>query len=285
VPGDYSLARTTPGVYTEAIARRGDLVLELGARLDLPEGAGAEWSPRLGASWRPGGGATRWRGSVGRAFKLPSFFALASPPALGGNPDLEPETMTGADLAVERRFEGAGTRGELTAGLGVFLHRYRDLVDFDFETFSHVNRSEVEARGVEASLAWRPTGPVSLALDLTRQEVEDRTTGQPLRHRPEWAGGLRVAWRPRAGLALHLDAAALSDYRDEQLPVPDRRTVDGRAVWGAGASWRVAGPWSLKARIDNLTDAEYETLIGFPGPGRSVRLGLRYAPGPRSVAP
>ncbi|HSL81147.1 MAG TPA: TonB-dependent receptor, partial [Thermoanaerobaculia bacterium] len=285
VPGDYSLARTTPGVYTEAIARRGDLVLELGARLDLPEGAGAEWSPRLGASWRPGGGATRWRGSVGRAFKLPSFFALASPPALGGNPDLEPETMTGADLGVERRFEGAGARGELTAGLGVFLHRYRDLVDFDFETFSHVNRSDVEARGVEASLAWRPQGPVSLALDLTHQEVEDRTTGQPLRHRPEWSGGLRLAWRPRAGLALHLDAAALSSYRDEQLTVPDRRTVDGRARWGAGASWRVAGPWRLNARIDNLTDTEYETLIGFPGPGRSVRLGLRWAPGPRSASP
>jgi outer membrane cobalamin receptor len=178
-----------------------------------------------------------------------------------------------------------GAQGELTAGLGVFLHRYRDLVDFDFETFSHVNRSEVEARGVEASLAWRPAGPVSLALDVTRQEVEDRTTGQPLRHRPEWSGGLRLAWRPRADLALHLDAAALSDYRDEQLTVPDRRTVDGRAVWGAGASWRVAGPWSLKARIDNLTDADYETLIGFPGPGRSVRLGLRWAPGPRSGAP
>ncbi|HUP42927.1 MAG TPA: TonB-dependent receptor [Thermoanaerobaculia bacterium] len=274
VSGDYSLARTTPGAYTEVIARRGGLVVELGARLDLPDDAGLEWSPRLGASWRPGGGATRLRASAGRAFKLPSFFALASPPALGGNPDLDPEVMVGADLGAERRFEAAG----LEAGVGVFLNRYRDLVDFDFETFSHVNRSEVEARGVEASVAWRPEGPLSFALDLTRQEVEDRSSGEPLRHRPDWAGALRLAWRPRPGLALRLDGAALSGYRDEQLPVPDRRTVDGRAVWGAGASWRVTGPWSLRARIDNLTDAEYETLIGFPGPGRSVRLGLRYAP-------
>ncbi len=274
VPGDYSTTRTTPGAYTEVVAHHSDLELEIGARLDLPEGEGPQWSPRLGASWRPGGGATRLRASVGRAFKLPSFFALASPPALGGNPDLRPEVMVGADAGVERRFEAAGVE----AGVGVFVNRFRDLVDFDFESFRHVNRSRVEARGVEAHLAWRPRGPVSLALDLTRQEVEDRDTGQPLRLRPDGFGGLRLGWRPRAGVSVELDASGVSSFRDQELPVPERTRVDGRLVWGAAASWPFTGSWALRVRMDNLTDAAYQTLVGFPGAGRSLRVGLGWAP-------
>ncbi|HLE83812.1 MAG TPA: TonB-dependent receptor, partial [Thermoanaerobaculia bacterium] len=105
LPGDYLLSRTSAGVYTEVIAELTEsspLVVELGLRADFPEGGSEQASPRLGMSWRPGDGRTRFRASAGRAFKLPSFFALASPPALGGNPELEPETMVGGDLGVER---------------------------------------------------------------------------------------------------------------------------------------------------------------------------------------
>ncbi len=41
-------------------------------------------------------------GTVARGFKLPSFFALASPPQLGGNPDLRPETSVGVDFGVDQ---------------------------------------------------------------------------------------------------------------------------------------------------------------------------------------
>jgi outer membrane cobalamin receptor len=32
----------------------------------------------------------------------------------------------------------------------------------------------------------------------------------------------------------------------------------------------------LRARVDNLADRRYETLIGFPGPRRSVWIGLAW---------
>jgi outer membrane cobalamin receptor len=34
--------------------------------------------------------------------------------------------------------------------------------------------------------------------------------------------------------------------------------------------------WELRLRVDNLLDREHETLIGFPGPERSLRAGLRW---------
>jgi vitamin B12 transporter len=274
VPGDYAITRTLPGATTELILSRGSLVLEIGSRFDLPEDHAAQWSPRLGLSWRPGsleGNGVRLHAAAGRAFKLPSFFALASPPQLGGNPGLRPETVLGGDLGIEGQI-AAG----LTGGLTAFYNRYEDLIDFDFATFTHLNRSEVEAQGIEARLDWRPTARLSLQANGTWQEVEDLTTQARLRHRPKRVGGLRLAWEPRDGIDLQLDFQSVSRSFDEQIPVPERIYVPGRELLGLSASWNVTESWQLRGRIDNLTDEDYEELIGFPGAGRSFRLGLRH---------
>ena len=273
VAGDYTITRTLPGAYSELIVDRNGLAVELGLRADRPEGEGAEWSPRLGLSWRPGGGPARFHASAGRAFKLPSFFALASPPQLGGNPGLKPEKSVGGDAGVDVRLSP-----RLDAGLTAFRQRYQDLIDFDFASFRHVNRSAVEANGVEASLAWRPDDHFTVEANGTWQQVEDLTTHVRLRHRPKRVGGARLRWHPESRLELELDAQAVSQSFDEQIPVPTRDTVAGYGLVGFTAGWRLAPAWQLRARVDNLTDRRYETLIGFPGPGRSLRIGLRWAP-------
>lgn len=280
VPGDYGITRTLPGATTELTWNREHLAVEIGSRFDLPEDHAAQWSPRVGLSWRPrllgGNGGGRVHASAGRAFKMPSFFALASPPQLGGNPALRPETALGGDLGIEGPLFPSRLAG-LDGGLTVFYNRFENLIDFDFESFSHVNRSEVEARGIEARLDWRPTSRLALHANGTWQEVEDLATQAHLRHRPKRVGGARAVWTPRPEVDLQLDLQAVSESFDEQIPVPERDTVPGHELLGLSASWQVAGSWRLRARIDNLTDEAYEELIGFPGAGRSFRLGLRYS--------
>lgn len=271
IVGDYDISRTVAGAYTELVADRGPWTFELGSRFDVPEEGGTEWSPRLGLGWRPTDGV-RLHASAGRAWKLPSFFALASPPALGGNPDLRPETVVGGDFGADWQL----AQGRVETGLTLFYNRYKDLVDFDFETFTHVNRSEVETRGVEGAFGWHPTDRLSVQASATWQDFEDLKTHARLRHRPEWTGGVRVLWKPVSALTLDADAQAVSRFFDEQIPVPERDTVEARELVGIGAAWRFARPWELRLRVDNLLGEEYETLIGFPGPDRSVRLGLRW---------
>jgi iron complex outermembrane receptor protein/vitamin B12 transporter len=270
--GDYAITRTLPGAAAELTVARGDGVLEIGSRLDAPEDRAAQWSPRLGVGWRPGGGALRVHASAGRAWKQPSFFALASPRQLGGNPDLRPETVLGGDLGIERRSSGGTLQGDLT----LFYNRYAELIDFDFATFRHVNRSRVEARGAEAALDWRPAERLSLRAAATWQEVEDLTTRARLRHRPKWSGSLRLAWRPADRLDLRLETQGAARSFDVQIPVPERETVAGYAVLALAGTWEPAERWQVTARIDNLADRRYETLIGFPAPGRALRAGLRY---------
>ncbi len=280
VPGDYEIARTTAGSYAELVARRGRWVFELGARIDDPSDGGLQANQRLGLSRRLSDGS-RLRASAGRAFKLPGFFALASPPQLGGNRDLRPEVVRGADVGLESRFSG----GRIETGVGLFYSRYSDLVDFDFDTFAHVNRSRVEARGVEGRLSWQPGRRFGLAVNLTRQEVEDLDSGRPLRERPKWVGGLRIDFRPLARLALHLHSQGVSERFDQQIPVPELDRVAGYQIWSATVSWLLAGDLRLRARLDNLTDRDFQTQIGFPGAGRSFRLGLRYASGEGETRP
>jgi vitamin B12 transporter len=262
ITGDYEITRTLPGAYTELIAGRGDWTFELGSRIDLPEDNAAQWSPRLGIARQIG--KARLRASAGRAWKLPSFFALASPPELGGNPDLRPETVLGGDMGIEWR----------EASLTFFYNRFENLVDFDFESFLHLNRSEVETRGVEGTWGWKPRDGISLRASTTWQEFESEAD---LRHRPKWTGSLQARWQPIEALTLDLDAQAVSHFFDRQIPVEDRRTVDGYELLGMGAAWRFVEAWELRLRLDNLLDERYETLIGFPGPERSVRAGLRWS--------
>ena len=269
VRGDYHVERTTPGAFLELLGRRGPWTLEVGSRLDAPEEEGVEVSPRIGVSHRRGQGA-RFHASVGRAFKLPSFFARYSPGALGGNPELEPETVISADLGLEWQ---SGERWRLDTTL--FASEFRDLVDFDFQRFLHVNRSKVEARGLELTWFWQPAETLVLRAAVTVQEVVDQETGETLRHRSDWLGGASLRWRPIRSFTLELDGRAVSGFADEQIPVPGRTSVAGHQLWGLATEWRINDRWHLRARLDNLFGEDYETFIGFPGPERSFRATVR----------
>lgn len=271
VAGDYTLSRTTPGLATELLHSRDRVTIELGTRVDWPESDRAQWSPRLGLSYRING-QWRLRAAMGRAFKLPSFFALASPRALGGNPELKAETTTGGDLGAEWH----SSDGRFEGGLDGFHHRYRDLVDFDFEQFLHVNRASVLAKGIEGRMVYRGEH-WDFGGNVTYQDVEDEDTGRVQRHQPRWNGGLRLGWKPVQRVVLGLDAHRMSEQRDEQLTAPERASVPAYTLAGFWGRW--VGPMQLEwdLRVDNLFDETYETLIGYPGPGRSWRLGLRRA--------
>jgi len=272
--GSYRLDRTTASGLLELTAESGPWLLELGGRLDVPEGFDPQFSPRLAAAYLFSEN-TRLRGSIARAFKLPSFFALGTPPALGGNPDLDPEIAVGADLGFEHQMSGP----DLAFSVGLFYTRYKDLIDFLFDPAPMlVNRSQVDAWGTELWMKWRPSEKVSVDSNLTWQKVEDTETSEMLRNRPEWFGSMRLNWNPVRRLDWELDGRFVSERQDQQIP-STRTTVEGYVVLGTAIRWTFKPRWSLDARVENLSDREYETFIGFPGPARSGRIGLIYASG------
>lgn len=271
IPGDYELSRTTPGAYGELILERGDVVFEAAARVDWPDGQGSEFNPRLGVSYRPGGGATRLHATAGRAFKLPAFFGLASPPELAGNPDLLPEEMAGGDVGVDHSFASSG----IELGVTAFYNRFKNLIGFDAERFLVVNVAEVEALGAELGFSWKLHETLDVEAAATWVDIQNVNSDEPLAFRPEWSGGARILWRPASSWRVNLNVRSVSSYLDNFTPAaPARVGVGGFTVADLAVSWKVRPSVELRGMLDNVTDEDYEVAFGFPGPPRSMRLLL-----------
>ena len=100
---------------------RGSVLLEAALRADVATTDSGPAQPARRAGRPPRRrDDPRLRASAGRASKLPSFFALASPRALGGNPDLRPESAWGGEAGIEHDFRAA----RLSVGAAYFLQRY-----------------------------------------------------------------------------------------------------------------------------------------------------------------
>ncbi len=269
VQGDYRKNRLSAGAFAGARHESGPLLYEAALRVDLATGGAVQANPHVGVVWRLGGGDTRLRASAGRASKLPSFFALASPRALGGNPALKPEYVWGGEAGLEQRIRSA----RLDLAATYFRQELRNLIDFDFDRFLNVNRARVRTQGVELSARWQAHATLAVEGEATYLHVAD-LAGGTLLQTPKWTGGGRLTWRPVPQATLRVRARGSSRYLDRQYPVPEREVVDGYGLLGASGSWRFANGLALRARADNLTNRYYETLIGFPGPGRSFWAGV-----------
>ena len=159
---------------------------------------------------------------------------------------------------------------------GQVIHKDRGYVLAADFIFQHVNRERTEARGLEAALALAPAARLGLEADLTWQRATAPGSTDELLQRPDFFGVARLRWQPRDSLALRLELSGVSSYADRQLPAPGRTSVPGYALLGASVRLRLRPGLVLTARGDNLLDRDYETHVGFPGPGLALRAGLAW---------
>jgi outer membrane cobalamin receptor len=270
VPSDYRLDRSTATGSAGLTGGSARTSWELGIRADAPEDQGTEWSGRAGLVHGLGEGRTRLSLAYAEGFQQPSVFALAAPPELGGNPELEPERSRSIELGLE----GAREDGKLAGSARLWIARYGDLVDFDFDLFTHLNRGSVDARGLELEGRWSPREALAWRVRLAWQEVEDEDSKQALARRPRWHGGIDLTWRARPDLRLAFDLRGRSAFEDEQVPVEGPQRVAGGLWLGASLRWQASDRFALSARLDDAFDSAPDASLGYPAPGRSLRVGL-----------
>jgi vitamin B12 transporter len=268
--GTFRLERETWAPFAEMrLVPLADLVLHAGGRVDVPSDFDSEVSPWVGARYTVRHTATTLHASWGRAFKLPSFFALGNP--IVGNPDLRPETGESVEAGV--RQETAG--GRVGAGVTWFDSRYERVIDLDEGPPPRlVNRSRVDAWGVELSADARPHDTLVVRAQATHVETDIAGTDEELRGRPEWSGALTVEWRPLPAVAGSVAAAYAGSVRDSSIPTGDRRLDDYVEV-NVALAWAVTRHVSLTLAVTNVLDRDYERAIGFPAPGVWPRAGVR----------
>lgn len=291
--GSLDVERANRGYYAQLHARpAADLALTGGVRLDDNDAFGTFVTYRVGATYRVPSG-TRLRGSVGTAFKEPTFFEnFAASPFARGNPDLVPERSTTWELGAEQTFAA----GRARLGATFFSQQFRDLIQFTFAPPSpgdpnFFNVAAADARGVEleAQAVAAPGLTLSASYTYLDTEVQDAgfdagpagefVQGERLLRRPTHTLAAGVAYRVagRARLAANLRYVGTRDDVDfavfERAALPAYATLDVAAetdVVRAGAR-RLA----VTLRIANLLDETYEEVFNFPAPGRAVSVGVR----------
>lgn len=148
---------------------------------------------------------------------------------------------------------------------------YRDLIDFEPELFTNVNRDRVTAKGVELTASGRQ-GDFRLVASLTYLDTRS-ADGAALRFRPEWKGAMAVEWQASEDLSLRLDGRFSSTFNDSSVPTGPVR-MQGFATLDAQASYKLNTHLELRAALRNLADERYFRTVGTPEPGRTVFVSL-----------
>ena len=241
-------------------------------------------APRVAASWMVGP-ETRLRASVGRGIKEPLFIQSYSPsPSFLGNPDLKPERSRGFDVGIEQRFAGDRAAVEAT----YFANHFDDLISLgplDPVTFNatYENIGETRASGLELMGTAIANGGVRISGGYTFLDSEVIHSissspifapGRQLYRRPRHSGSLNASYT-RARVSVAVGGVFIGSRVDSDFNFPSISSNDGYVAWNASGEVRIAQRTSAFVTIDNLADRDYMEPLGYPGLGRTARIGIR----------
>jgi len=214
----------------------------------------AEYAVDITPEWTLSGG-------LGRAFRAPD---ATDRYGFGGNPDLAPELSDQAQLGL--RYNNGGRH---SGSRELYANRIDGLIDFDFESFTLKNIAEAEIRGAE--LAYEYVGDAfTLKTAYVNQRAEDRLTGERLLRRAEQSFSASYAQRigrHRVGVS-----ALVSGDREDFGGV----RLDSYALFNLTAEIVLTPRLTLNARLENVSDEDYQTAAGFRMQERSAFVELRY---------
>jgi len=261
--------RDNTGLFVSFDRSLEHLRVQASARLDDNSRFGSELTGQVALGYDIGS-AWQVTGSYGSAFRGPNLSEQFSPGVGGlfaGNPDLDPEASTSAELALRWRND---LLGEFSAA--VYRTDVDDLIAFNGEYFQAINIDRARLEGIELEYSLAKQGWL-LGANATVQDNEDRTTGEALLRRPETKGSLTLDRRFSSGSWIGVEwfySGQRSDFGGI--------TLDSYDLLNLRAGWALAAAWRLEVRGDNLTDAAYEPAYGFNAAGRAWFLSLAWIP-------
>jgi outer membrane cobalamin receptor len=269
LPTHFALDRTLWSGFAEARYTIADLALSSGGRYDSV-GSTDHFSPQARADYVFSDWGTRFQLVWGKGYKLPSLYALGNP--IVGDPTLKPEEA--------ENFEGGVTQQLWDLGswkLEAYATNYRDLIDFQPGAVPKlVNLSTVHVRGLETSIdfSWNSSwGSLTATPRLSYTNARNQLTGAALRDVPNWLAGATLLWRPSPVWDVSLDINHVGSLVDNSVPTGDV-TLPGHVRADLAAHYKILPNLALQLGVDNLFNAHYEEVVGFPAPGTVVRGGI-----------
>lgn len=199
------------------------------------------------------------RGSFAEGFRAPTAGEFSF------NPDLFPEVSNGWDVGVEQPFLDGGARLSIT----YFDQHVDDLIAFDLAAFTFVNIQEYSSKGVEIAFDAEVNDRLSVNAAYTYTDALNLSTEIAAGNQPKHRINVEFAARPTDRLTL---SAAVAYNGTEQ---DGAQTLDDYVLVGVRGAYAMTEHIELFARVENLTDADYQDNFGFGTAPLSVYGGIR----------
>ena len=217
----------------------------------------------------------QWRAtaSVGTAFRAPTLYQRFSQ---YGVASLRPESARNAELGLRY------AQGDSSFSAVAYRNRVTNLISFvdasacsPLQTQGCYANTRAEYKGVTLAASHR-LGPVQLRGSLDLQRPRDLDTGKQLARRAKHHGTFG-ADTVVAGWTLGAEVQA-SGRRYDYDTVGNTYVLGGYTLVNLYASTRIARDYTLLARVDNVADKNYQLANTYATPGRTLFVGLKWAP-------
>ncbi|EJP0604215.1 TonB-dependent vitamin B12 receptor BtuB [Salmonella enterica] len=265
--------RDTTGLYLTGQQQIDSVTLEASGREDHDEQFGwhGTWQTATGWEFVDGYRATL---SYGTGFLAPSLgqqygatrFASSYGPGIAANPNLKPEESRQWEAGID------GLTGPLDWRLSAYHYKVQNLIDY--KDNQYVNLKSATIKGLE----WTgniTTGPVDYHLTLQYVDPRDDETNKVLYRRAKQQVKYELT-----GQIFELGWNVMYQYLGERYDkdYDNNRDVKmgGLSLWDIGVSYPVTSHLTVRGKIANLFDKDYETVYGYQTAGREYTLSGSY---------
>lgn len=226
---------------------------------------------------------TKIRSSYATGFRAPTINELFWPDF--GNPDLQPEKSQSFDVGVDQNL--FADRVKISGGY--FWNRYRDLIQTIQSAgvcgtgpfganYCPINVASAKSQGWESmvNIVMLQEQPWVKRLELKGQYTvtltRDLMTGDRLRRWPVDQASLSLYYQPVDSLNMILDYRFVGSQFNDRENIQRVGTFD---VVNVAVNYEISDQFQAYVRVDNLFDEEYEEILFFGTPGRSIFGGIR----------
>lgn len=210
-----------------------------------------------------------WRVNIshGTSFVAPSFNQLYFPASafFKGNPALQPERGRNTDFGISWSEAGHAVK------LVHFDNKITDIIVTSGNTPVNLSRARIDGWTLAYDGA---VGPLTLRASLDALDPRNEVSGKRLPRRS--TSQFRVGADYESGAWTYGGSVLRSG--DSFNDAANLQPLDGYTTADVFADYAVNKEWKLQAKLNNLTNRQYETILGYNQPGRSVFVTLRYQP-------
>ncbi|GKW43259.1 TonB-dependent vitamin B12 receptor BtuB [Pectobacterium parvum] len=266
-------SRDNTGIYLTTQQQFGSVTLEGAVRGDDNQQYGRYGTWQTGAAWEFVDGY-RIVGSYGTAFKAPTFDKIYDTAYSQGNPNLSPEESKQWEIGVE------GLSGPVNWRVSGYRNEVNDLINYraiNFSTGTYDNIGKAVMTGAEFTAAY-DTWWLSHQVTLEYLDAKDKTADKALARRAHKKAKYELSTTLENNVNVSLTwlyQGARSDTNFDVFPSQPVK-LGGYSTWDLVASYPITSHLTVRGRIANLFDKDYETAYGYRTAGREYYLTGSY---------